>query len=61
MKDSMEQYHQKINSFCDTIEIDAIKTKFKGRKNIDKFNTTWNKYKLLQEFKLPEIRYSDKK
>ena len=61
MKDSMEQYHQKINSFCDTIEIDAIKTKFKGRKNIDKFNTTWYKYKLLQEFKLPEIRYSDKK
>lgn len=61
MKDSMEQYHQKINSFCNTIEIEAIKTKFKGRKNIDKFNTTWNKYKLLQEFKLPEIRYSDKK
>lgn len=61
MKDSMEQYHQKINSFCDTIEIDAIKTKFKGRKNIDKFNTTWNKYKLLQEFKLPEIRFYDKK
>jgi hypothetical protein len=57
MKDSMEQYHQKINSFCDSIEIDAIKAKFKGRKKIDKFNTSWNKYKLLQEFKHPEIRY----
>lgn len=56
MKDSMEQYHRKINSFCDSIEFDAIKTKFKGRKKIDKFNSTWNKYKLLQEFKYPEIR-----
>jgi len=62
MKDSMDQYHKKINSFCDSIENDAIKTKFKERKNIDKFNTTWNKYKLLQEFKHPEIRdYTTKK
>jgi hypothetical protein len=60
MKESMEQCHQKINSFCDSIEIDAIKAKFKGRKRIDKFNTTWNKYKLLQEYKHPEIRYYTK-
>ena len=57
MKDSMEQYHRKINSFCENIENDAIKAKFKGRRKIDKFNTSWNKYKLLQEFKHPEIRY----
>lgn len=56
IKESMEQYHQKINSFCNSIEVDAIKAKFKGRKKIDKFNITWNKYKLLQEFKHPETR-----
>jgi len=61
MKDSMEKYHRKINSFCDSIEFDAIKTKFNGRKTIDKFNSTWNKYKLLQEFKYPEIRNNNTK
>ena len=48
--------HHKINAACDSITDDSIKVKINGRKTMDKFNNSWNKYKIIQEFKFPETK-----
>ena len=56
IKDCWDQYHNKINAVCDSITDDSIKIKINGRRTVDKFNNTWNKYKQIQEFKFPETK-----
>ena len=52
----MSYYHRKINSYCDKINDDSVKVKINGRKTMEKFNNTWNKYRIVQEFKYPETK-----
>lgn len=56
LKDCWDYCHQKINSYCDSITDDSIKVKINGRKILQRFNHTWNKYKIIQEFKNPETK-----
>ena len=56
LKDCWDYCHQKINSYCDSITDDSIKVKINGRKTLQRFNHTWNKYKIIQEFKNPETK-----
>ena len=56
IKDYLSYYHRKINSYCDKINDDSVKVKINGRKTMEKFNNTWNKYRIVQEFKYPEIK-----
>lgn len=54
LKDIWEQYHKSINSVCDSIKDDSIKLNFNGKKIMEKFNTTLNKYKILYRYNNPE-------
>ena len=56
IKDCWDYCHHKINSYCDKITDDSIKLKINGRKTMERFNKTWNKYKIIQEFKNPETK-----
>ena len=56
IKDCWDQYHHKLNAVCDSITDDSIKIKINGRRTMDKFNNSWNKYKQIQEFKCPETK-----
>lgn len=56
IKDCWNYCHNKINSYCDNITDESMKVIISGRKTMDKFNNTWNKYKLIQEFKFPELK-----
>lgn len=48
--------HNKLNSYCDCINDESMKVKIKARKTMERFNSSWNKYKILQEFKYPETK-----
>ena len=56
IRDCWDYCHNKINSFCDSITDDSIRIKINGRKTMERFNSTWNKYKKIQEFKNPETK-----
>ena len=56
IKDFWDYFHRKINSYCDRITNDSIKVKVNGRKTMDRFNNSWNKYKIIQNFKNPETK-----
>ena len=56
IKDCWDFFHRKINSYCDRITDDSIKVKINGRKTMDRFNNSWNKYKIIQHFKNPETK-----
>ena len=56
IKDCWDYFHLKINSYCDMITDDSIRVKINGRKTLDRFNNSWNKYKIIQKFKNPETK-----
>jgi len=56
IKDCWSYCHNKLNVFCDSITDESIKLKINGRKTMEKFNTSWNKYKKIQEYKYPETK-----
>ena len=56
IKECWDYCHHKINSYCDRITDDSIKLKINGRKTMERFNNSWNKYKIIQEFKNPETK-----
>ena len=56
IKNCWDYCHNKLNSYCDSINDESVKVKIRARKTMDRFNTSWNKYKIVQEFKFPETK-----
>ena len=56
IKECWDYCHNKINAYCDNITEESMKVIVNGRRTLEKFNNSWNKYKLLQEFKYPETK-----